>query len=100
MSNGRIGDGTFRVLPEDAPKVNLLIITSNQKYFHFQKSAQDFQIELPGVFRNEEALQKYLLGFVADLSDPDKIEEEYEEWKEKYDKGKIGIDDKKTISLQ
>ena len=66
----------------------------------FQKSAQDFQIELPGVFRNEEALQKYLLGFVADLSDPDKIEEEYEEWKEKYDKGKIGIDDKKTISLQ
>ena len=39
----------------------------------------DFKIELPGVFRSEETLQKYLLGFTDDLENPDEADEQYKE---------------------
>jgi hypothetical protein len=33
------------------------------------------------VFRNRETLQKYLLGFILNLEEPDKAEEDYKNWK-------------------
>ena len=55
-------------------------------------------MELLGVFRNRETLQKYLLGFIEDLEEPDKAEEDYNNWLLDMDNGIIEKDVKKTIA--
>ena len=55
-------------------------------------------MELLGVFRNRETLQKYLLGFIEDLEEPDKAEEDYNNWLLDMNNGIIEKDVKKTIA--
>ena len=56
------------------------------------------QVNLHGVFRNLESLQKYLLGFLMDFEDPDKAEEDYKNWLSEFKSGQIEKDEKKTIA--
>ena len=56
------------------------------------------QLELPGVFRNIDTLQKFLLGFIIDLEDPDKADDDYINWLSEVKKGNVEKDEKKTIS--
>ena len=52
------------------------------------------KLNLPGVFNNRETLQKYLAGFIVDLEEPDKADEDYNNWKN----GVIEKDVRKTIA--
>jgi len=54
--------------------------------------------QLPGVFRSLESLQKYLLGFIMDLEEPDRAEEDYKNWLSDFKSGQIEKDEKKTIA--
>ena len=50
------------------------------------------------MFRNIETLQKFLLGFIIDLEDPDKADDDYINWLSEVKKGNVEKDEKKTIS--
>ena len=56
------------------------------------------QLKFPGVFRSLESLQKFLLGFIRDLEEPDGAEEDYKNWLSDFKSGQIEKDEKKTIA--